>query len=29
VRELEMRGSHTQDWTWVDVARNQTERHSW
>ena len=29
VRELEMRGSHTQDWTWADVARNQTERHSW
>ena len=29
VRELELRGSHTQDWTWADVARNQTERHSW
>jgi hypothetical protein len=29
VRELELRGSHAQDWTWADVARNQTERHSW
>ncbi|WP_079419267.1 DUF3563 family protein [Thiomonas intermedia] len=29
IRELELRGSNAQDWTWADVPRSQALRMPW